>query len=73
MNLPVSAPKIAKKVDKKSTTVLKNGFLKSYGALRTFMQNNPINNALKKKREASNKKMLSNPDDPQSLSIHNSI
>jgi len=46
---------------------------KYYGALRTFMQNNPINNALKKKREASNKKMLSNPDDPQSLSIHNSI
>ncbi len=32
-----------------------------------------INNALKKKREASNKKILSNPDDPQSLSIQNSI
>jgi hypothetical protein len=28
---------------KKSATVLKNGFLKSYGALRTFMQNNPFN------------------------------
>ena len=26
---------------KKSPTVLKNVFLKSYGALRTFMQNNP--------------------------------
>jgi hypothetical protein len=27
---------------KKSPTVLKNVFLKSYGALRTFMQNNPL-------------------------------
>ena len=27
---------------KKYATVLKNGFLKSYGALRTFMQNNPM-------------------------------
>jgi hypothetical protein len=26
---------------KKSPTVLENVFLKSYGALRTFMQNNP--------------------------------
>ena len=34
---------------KKFATVLKNGFLKSYGALRTFMQNNPLLKKISKK------------------------
>ena len=42
VDLPLFAPKIPKIVDQKSATVLKNEFLKFYGALRTFMQNNPI-------------------------------
>ena len=39
-NLPLSVPKLPK--IEKSLTATGNVFLKSYGALRTFMQNNPI-------------------------------
>jgi len=42
VHLPLSVPKIPKIIEEKIPNGAGKCFLNSYGALRTFMQNNPI-------------------------------